>query len=102
MIWLKLSKSEISLENEIDMKSFDVYEYLQYLGQFGKIEENLNVMRDYLNEKDIKFGKHDPANLEEVSIWTQNLLQKDKSIKELAVKATSSYQSPLLSWNENS
>lgn len=54
-------------------------------------------MRDYLNEKEIKFGKHDPANLEEVATRTQNLLDKDKSIKELAVKASNSYQSPLLS-----
>lgn len=58
-------------------------------------------MRDYLNEKEIKFGKHDPANLEEVATWTQNLLDKDKSIKELVVKVSNSYQSPLLSWNEN-
>ena len=28
IIWLKLSKSEMSIEREIDMKSFDVYEYL--------------------------------------------------------------------------
>ena len=58
----------MSIESEIDMKSFDVYEYLQYLGQFGKIEENLNVMRDFMNENEIEFGKHDPANLEEVTI----------------------------------
>jgi len=41
-----------------------------------------------MNENEIEFGKHDPANLEEVTIWTKNLISKDPKIKEIPINTS--------------
>ena len=50
MISLKLNIDEAIDTNSIEMEPYDITQYINYLGFFGKIEENLNLMRKYLDE----------------------------------------------------
>ena len=53
LISLKLNVNEGFDSNSIQMEPFDLAEYINYIGQFGKIEENLNLMRKYLDEQKV-------------------------------------------------
>lgn len=50
VISLKLNIDEAIDTNSIEMEPYDIAQYINYLGFFGKIEENLNLMRKYLDE----------------------------------------------------
>ena len=80
MVSLKLNINEAIDTNSIEMEPYDLAQYINYLGFFGKIEENLNLMWKYLDEHKVSLNhiQKEKMNQEEIKPFIERNLEQFK------------------------